>query len=115
MFFRDWLRTHGYNPKIYLKVVKFNAEQSGYNPDALFFCDDGVHKLEYRTDNKIVKFGRATYHDFILWTWDEFKGLEPEGTGEKKRHNYVKRASNIKGNWKSNPLSPNNLAINILW
>lgn len=36
--------------------------------------------------------------------------------GDKKRRlNYLRRASNIKGNWKNNPYSPNNLSINILW
>jgi hypothetical protein len=29
--------------------------------------------------------------------------------------NYRKRAENIKGKWKKNKESPNNLAINILW
>jgi hypothetical protein len=28
---------------------------------------------------------------------------------------YRKRAENIKGNWRDNPYSPNNLSINILW
>lgn len=32
-----------------------------------------------------------------------------------RRNNYRKRATNIKGNWKDNPFSPNNLSINILW
>ena len=34
---------------------------------------------------------------------------------EKRRTNYLKRSSNIKGNWKDDPYSPNNLSINILW
>ena len=34
---------------------------------------------------------------------------------EIRRINYLKRASNIKGNWKNDPYSPNNLAINLLW
>jgi len=34
---------------------------------------------------------------------------------EIRRENYLKRASNIKGNWKNNLYSPNNLSINILW
>ena len=32
-----------------------------------------------------------------------------------RRKAYRNRAENIKGNWKNNKYSPNNLAINILW
>ena len=32
-----------------------------------------------------------------------------------RRMNYLLRATNINGNWKNNPYSPNNLSINILW
>jgi len=34
---------------------------------------------------------------------------------EERRQQYLSRATNIKGNWKKNKYSPNNLAINILW
>jgi hypothetical protein len=34
---------------------------------------------------------------------------------EQRRNNYLKRASNIKGNWKNDPYSKNNMAINLLW
>ncbi len=34
---------------------------------------------------------------------------------DKRRLQYLKRATKIKGNWKSNPYSPNNLSIHILW
>ena len=34
---------------------------------------------------------------------------------EKRRHSYLRRSTNIRGNWKDNPYSPNNLSINILW
>ena len=34
---------------------------------------------------------------------------------EAKRKRYLARATKIKGNWKSNKFSPNNLAIHLLW
>lgn len=34
---------------------------------------------------------------------------------KKRQSNYLARASNIKGNWKDNKYSSNNLSINILW
>jgi hypothetical protein len=32
-----------------------------------------------------------------------------------RRKNYLNRATNIKGNWRDDKYSPNNLAIHILW
>jgi hypothetical protein len=32
-----------------------------------------------------------------------------------RRQAYLKRATKIKGDWKDNKYSPNNLSINILW
>ena len=34
---------------------------------------------------------------------------------ETRKKNYLLRSGNIKGNWKNNPYSPNNLSRNILW
>ena len=33
----------------------------------------------------------------------------------KRLNNYLSRATKIKGNWKKDKYSPNNLAINLLW
>jgi hypothetical protein len=50
-----------------------------------------------------VHFGAMGYEDFT-------KHLD-----EKRRQDYLKRSTNIKGNWKADKYSPNNLAIHILW
>ena len=34
---------------------------------------------------------------------------------DKRRQNYLLRASHIKGSWEKNPYSANNLSINLLW
>jgi hypothetical protein len=34
---------------------------------------------------------------------------------DKRRDSYLSRATNIKGNWRDNKYSPNNLSIHILW
>jgi len=34
---------------------------------------------------------------------------------EKRKENYLKRSAGIKGNWLSNPYSPNSLSRNLLW
>ena len=52
---------------------------------------------------KIVNFGQMKYSDYTL-TGDDLK-----------RSLYLKRSANIKGNWKNDAYSPNNLSRNILW
>ena len=54
-------------------------------------------------ENKYVHFGDKRYEDF---TQHKYKD---------RQQNYLKRSSNIKGNWKNNKYSPNNLSMNILW
>jgi hypothetical protein len=52
---------------------------------------------------KWINFGQMGYEDFT-------KHKDPV-----RRHNYLTRTANMKGNWKDNPYSPNNLSRNILW
>lgn len=52
---------------------------------------------------KYVHFGQIGYEDFL-----KHKNLL-------RRYNYIRRASNMHGNWRENPYSANNLSINILW
>lgn len=56
-------------------------------------------------DNKWIHFGsmKPPYEDFL------------KHQNKKRQSNYISRASNIKGNWKDNEYSSNNLSINILW
>ncbi len=52
---------------------------------------------------KLIHFGQMGYEDYT------------KHKNEIRRQNYLKRATKIKGDWKENKYSPNNLAINILW
>ena len=56
-------------------------------------------------DNKYIHFGsmKPPYEDYL------------KHQNKKRQSNYLARASNIKGNWKDNLYSSNNLSINILW
>jgi hypothetical protein len=74
------------NIKVFLSPVK-NKKYAVYDP---------IHK-------KLISFGNINYEDYSFHLDD------------RRRDNYLKRASNIRGNWHSNPYSPNNLAINLLW
>ena len=74
------------------------------------------HKLMIETpDGRVVRFGRQGYGDHLLWSKAEKEGKVPKGTADEKRRLYRARATKIKGDWKKDKYSPNNLAINILW
>ena len=53
--------------------------------------------------NKFVHFGALSYHDFT-------SHLDKE-----RQKRYISRATNIKGNWKNDKFSPNNLSLYLLW
>lgn len=52
---------------------------------------------------KTTHFGQIPYQDFT------------QHANKTRRRNYLNRATNIKGDWKKDPYSPNNLAIHLLW
>lgn len=54
-------------------------------------------------DDKLIHFGAMGYEDFT------------KHKNKERRDAYLKRATKIKGNWKDNKYSPNNLSINLLW
>ena len=54
-------------------------------------------------DNKYIHFGDNRYEDFT------------QHKDKDRQQKYLNRSSKIKGNWKNNKYSPNNLSINILW
>jgi len=95
----------------YLRQARAKAKAYGLDPKKLKLATDGKHKLDYDG----VKFGLKHYNDFLLWSAEEKAGRVPAGTAEKKRKLYRARAEKIKGEWKANKTSPNNLAIHILW
>lgn len=53
--------------------------------------------------SKPVHFGQMSYEDYTKHKDDT------------RRKNYLTRAKAIKGKWKEDKYSPNNLAIHLLW
>lgn len=53
--------------------------------------------------NRWVDFGQMSYEDFT------------RHKNEERRYRYLKRSLNIKGKWKEDPFSANNLSIFGLW
>lgn len=52
---------------------------------------------------KLIHFGAVGYYDYTKHQDDE------------RRRRYLQRATKIRGNWKNDPYSSNNLAIALLW
>ena len=53
--------------------------------------------------NKFVHFGALAYEDYTVHN------------DKQRQKNYISRATNIKGNWKTDRFSPNNLSLFLLW
>ena len=114
--FAHQLAELGYAPATYMRDVRKAAKKAGYDPDMVGFSDNGTHKLEVHTpDGRTVRFGRVGYGDFLLWTHMEKRGKAPPGTSTMKRRVFRKSHSAIKGSWRQDKFSPNNLALAILW
>jgi len=114
--FLTQLNNIGFKPSKYLNIVRKTAHKNGYNPSTINFSNDGIHKLEIIDNNgKVKKFGRVGYGDFIIYSFLEKNKQVEKGLADQKRNTFQSSHSKIKGNWKSNPFSPNNLALRILW
>ena len=114
--FEEQLKESGLSSAEYLRRAKAAAKKAGLPHELLGFADDETHKLALPDpEGRIVKFGRVGYGDFILWTDAEKRGEVPKGYAKQKRNTFHKSHKAIKGDWKSNPYSPNNLALKVLW
>jgi hypothetical protein len=74
--------------------------------DAILFTSpkrDKKYRIYNPIKDKWVDFGQMGYEDFT------------KHQDEDRRQNYLARATKIKGNWRNDKYSPNNLAIHILW
>lgn len=86
--------------KVYRNFLKYK----GGDDAEIYFSTAKGKKFAVRTpDGRVVNFGQKGYVDFT------------KHQDEQRRENYLNRATKIKGDWRSDKYSPNNLAINILW
>jgi len=100
----------------YLSRVRAKAKSEGYPYKLLGYADDGKHKFQIpNADGKIIRFGRAGYGDFHIWSALEASGKVAKGYADGKRRAFRNSHNKIKGRWRSDLFSPNNLALKILW
>lgn len=98
----------------YVKRVKARAKFFGYNEPELL--KNSKHKFKIETpEGKTVKFGQASAADFHIWKLAEQNNEVPAGYARERQRLYLARATNIKGKWRENKYSPNNLSIHLLW
>jgi len=110
------LKKVGINPSLYLKEAQRRAKKAGLPFKVLGFASDGIHKLSIpNAEGRMIKFGRVGYGDHLIYTHLEKAGSVPKGTADAKRNTFHRSHEKIAGDWKSNPFSPNNLALNVLW
>ncbi len=64
---------------------------------------DKKYKIFDPKNDRWVHFGQMGYQDYT------------RHKDKKRRASYLSRSRKIRGDWKRNPYSPNNLAIHILW
>jgi hypothetical protein len=114
--FRKQLKENGITPEKYLEVARELADEHGYDPRALEFSDTGNNKLMIWDDKGNKRhFGAVEYGDYILWSKQEALGKVRKGFADQKRRTFVRSHSKIKGDWRRDKFSPNNLALRILW
>lgn len=113
--FKNELNKIGFDPKVYLQIAKTTAEENGYDPDDINFSDNRDSKLMIKDKHRNIHFGKVGYNDFIIWRYLEVKNEVEDGTANKKQKAYLARSSKIKGDWKNDKFSKNNLARKILW
>lgn len=109
--FEQKIKNYGLSPTQYLIIAKRNAKDYGYDPKLLKFSNKTKYKLNYDG----IYFGDANYYDFILYSLFAKKNIISQEDAEKRQNLYLSRALKIKGDWRDNMLSKNNLAIHLLW
>lgn len=107
-------KKYGIDPAMYLEIAKYKAKKAGYNPALLNLSENKSYKLTYDS----VDFGRHPYADFIIYSILVKISEDPLYTREyakMKKSAYLERSAKIRGDWKSDSNSPNNLARRIIW
>jgi hypothetical protein len=88
-----------------IKAQKQSIRYFGKKRGAIYRSTRKNKKYQIYDDihNKMVSFGQMNYEDFT------------KHGSLKRRRNYLTRSGKIKGDWKKNPFSANNLSRKILW
>jgi len=98
-----------------LLVKQYSNPEQVYKNSLKYFKKHIPIYFSTRKNKKYMVF------DEKKMVWVHFGSMNPpmedftKHQDKERRKRYLLRALNIKGNWKLNPYSPNNLSINLLW
>lgn len=96
-------------------LYKYSNPKQAQKNAKLYLGDDTILYKSTRKDKKYMVY------DPMNRKYVHFGGMRPpyedflKHKNNKRQTKYFKRALNIKGNWRENPYSSNNLSIWILW
>ena len=81
-----------------------------FHPDKIQDNDDAKLELSEKPDKKykVIVHGKTIHFGSTMEDYTKHKD-------EKRRKSYLARAKGIKGDWKNNKYSANNLSIHLLW
>jgi len=114
--FKTQLEKEGIESSSYLEEARRRAKEHHYPYKLLGFASDGKHKLAIPDKSgRMVAFGKVGYGDHIIYSHLEKHQKVPMGTADAKKNTFHKSHTKMKGAWASEPFSPNNLALRILW
>jgi hypothetical protein len=110
------LKDADFSPNEYLRQAKAQARKAGLDDSSLTFASDGIHKLEIKNEKgNIRRFGRVGYGDYLIWSHLEKLKRTPVGKSAESRKRFRESHQRIRGAWRSDKYSPNNLALSVLW
>jgi len=94
--------------ELYLYSNPIKAQKKAFTylgRNAILYKSQNINKKYAIIDpsGKIINFGQLGYEDYT------------KHNDKERRKNYLTRTSGMRGNWKDNPYSANNLSRNILW
>jgi hypothetical protein len=93
------------NPVIVKEKLNEYLKKNNINNEINLYMSNRKNKkyMIMNTLGKVIHFGDINFSDHT------------KHKDDLRREKYLKRAMNIKGNWKDNIFSPNSLSINLLW
>jgi hypothetical protein len=94
--------------ELYLYSNPIKAQKKAFTylgRNAILYKSQNINKKYAIIDpsGKIINFGQLGYEDYT------------KHNDKERRKNYLTRTSGMRGNWKDNPYSANNLSRNLLW
>ena len=95
-----------------MELQKYSDFNTAQKNAIKYLGNDAKLSISTRKDKKyMIKNDRNTWIHFGQLGYEDYT----KHKDNERRKRYLSRATKIKGQWKDDKYSPNNLSINILW